>query len=129
MFSPASKFSLIYIGGVSDSESILILSPLSSTIPVGKFLLGDSLFITSPVTAMQYSDLTKSAFSKASLFISSPNTTCNNPVLSLKSTKTKLPKFLFLWTQPITVIFSEIFDSLTSPHIMVLLSPLSDSPI
>ncbi|MNI49235.1 hypothetical protein D3C73_1038350 [compost metagenome] len=96
IFSAASKLSFMYIGGVSDSDNILIDSPLSSTIPVGIFAFGDSLLITSPVTAIQYSGLTLSAFSKASLFISSPKTTCKIPVLSLKSRNSNPPRFLFL---------------------------------
>ena len=86
----------MYIGGVSDSDNIFISSPFNSTAPVSISLFGDCLLTISPVTAMQYSDFTLSDFSKASLFISSPKTICIIPVLSLKSTNIKPPKFLFL---------------------------------
>jgi len=105
------------------------LVAITSISPVFKFsLTAAERFCTVPSTATTYSLLKVPAFANPSApTLSSSNTICNRPLLSRRSIKIRLPKFLLFCTQPITVTFSPMLALLTSVHLWLLCKPFIDS--
>ena len=131
MSSLVFEFSSIWNGGVCDSERTLIDVAITSISPVFKFsFTAAERFWTIPSTATTNSLLKVPAFAKPSApTLFSSNTICNIPLLSLKSIKIRLPKFLLFCTHPITVTFSPILALDTSVHLWLLCKPCIDSAI
>ena len=76
---------------------------------------------------MQYSLLSVLAISRISAGASSLNVTWVMPDLSLRSTKTRLPRLLALATQPFSTTDLPSSASLSSPHICVLLNNICET--
>ena len=134
-FRRSSSFTVISAsigkGGVSDSDKIRILSTFTSISPVARFsFTAPLLFSTVPVTAITNSALKEPAFLKpSSPIVSSSKYNWINPLLSRKSTKIRLPRFLLFCTHPIRVTVSPIFSLETSVHLWDLFNPFMDSAI
>ena len=108
--------SFIYIGGVWDLLRTLSSVADISISPVAMLGFLACLSRTIPFTAITYSEPNFSAFSNASLLTSASNIIWLIPLISLKSTNTNPPKFLFFWTQPFRITSSPTLSILRSPQ-------------
>ena len=134
-FRRSSSFTVISAsigkGGVSDSDKIRMLSTFTSMSPVSRFSFTAPLrFSTVPVTAITNSALKEAAFLKpSSPIVSSSKYNWIKPLLSRKSTRIRLPRFLLFCTHPIRVTVSPIFSLETSVHLWDRFNPFMDSAI